>query len=179
MLLLSTWSSVNYIACTLHPGLVSISFYAIPLCPSTIVNLLVYIWRERERHVHTYFTASFYSTYLVPCNSQISGKQVLKFEICPWKVVCCMHTPNHEGVSSHHAIHIMQWRYIQDRGNRFRDPTQNILLLFTCLHLLCAIFICMVGCSKFYAFMKVFVLGFSLAKASLILKHFVAGRVVG
>ena len=37
---------MNYTACTLHPGLVSISFSAIPICPSTIdnfFNLLVYI----------------------------------------------------------------------------------------------------------------------------------------
>ena len=31
------------IACTLHPGLVSISFYAIPICPSTIDNILIYL----------------------------------------------------------------------------------------------------------------------------------------
>ena len=34
---------MNYIACTLHPGLVSISFYAIPICPSTIDNSLIYL----------------------------------------------------------------------------------------------------------------------------------------
>ena len=40
---LSTWNSGNYIACTLHTGLVSISFYAIPICPSTIHNFLIYL----------------------------------------------------------------------------------------------------------------------------------------
>ena len=56
MLLLSTWSSVNYIVCTLHPGLVSISFNAISICPSTIDNflnlLLSFFVCFQQRFVH-------------------------------------------------------------------------------------------------------------------------------
>ena len=40
----------HILAFTLHPGLVSMTFYAIPICSSTIYNFLIYLYICNDTH---------------------------------------------------------------------------------------------------------------------------------